>query len=256
MRQKLAIASPWAKIGRKLLQKIEKPQFVGVLTSHEGRQMRVVQTSVVDAEGWVVFLHWLVDEWDGVITDVRYKGFGPIVLLGALESAAEWLMRKNYDEAGRVKEKDIAVSLQDKGSKEDVTGQMKSSIELIIRGIQEASSMCKGIPLPEKYVPTPIQMPISGTPYPGWDSLTLDQQIAVIESVIAEDIRPYIELDAGGIEIVSLTEGRELVIAYKGACTTCYSSVGSTLQAIQQILMDKIHPELKVIPDKSFLQIP
>jgi NifU-like protein len=92
-------------------------------------------------------------------------------------------------------------------------------------------------------------------PYPNWEELSNKQQITVIEEVIATDIRPYIELDAGGIEIVDL-KGKDLFIAYKGNCTTCYSSIGSTLQAIQQILSAKIHPQIRVIPDSSFLQPP
>ena len=132
---------------------------------------------------------------------------------------------------------------------------MQVTISLIVSTVAVAAT-CEGIALSEEYVPTPLQQNFGegeSRPYPGWDELTEKQQVAVIEEVIASDIRPYIELDAGGIEIVSLTGGRKLVIAYKGACTTCYSSIGSTLQAIQQIISAKVHPEIEVIPDSSFL---
>lgn len=257
MERNIVLASPWGLLSRKLIHKIERPQFVGKFSEDKeaGRQIRVFHAAATSREGWIATLYWLVDEWDGVIVDVRYQAFGPAALLGALEGAAEWLMRKNYDQASKVKEKDIGACLEDKKDKEALPVQYRSVLEIIVKTIQECASQCLGIPLSEKYVPTPIQVPVSGTPYPGWEGLSTAEQIAVVESVIAEDIRPYIEMDAGGIEIVSLTEGKNLVIAYKGACTTCYSSVGSTLQAIQQILMDKVHPDIRVIPDSSFLNL-
>ncbi len=75
------------------------------------------------------------------------------------------------------------------------------------------------------------------------------QKLAVIEQVMDEHIRPYIALDAGGIDIVGLSEHRELTVTYKGSCTSCYSSVGATLSAIQGILRAKVHPEIVVTPD-------
>lgn len=257
MQKNIVFSSPWSRLSRKLMHKIESPQFVGTFSvdKETDRQIRVVQGKAVSKEGWIASIYLLVDEWDGVIVDVRYQAFGPAPFLGIFEAAAEWLMRKNYDEARKIKEKDIEGALQDKKDKQPIPIEYRSALEVIITAVGIASEECQGIPLPEKYVPTPIQVPVAGTPYPGWSGLSLAEQLAVIESVIAEDIRPYIELDAGGIEVVSLTEGRDLVIAYKGACTTCYSSVGSTLQAIQQILADKVHPEIRVIPDSSFLNL-
>ena len=68
-----------------------------------------------------------------------------------------------------------------------------------------------------------------------------------------EEVQPYIELDAGGIEVPELKNGQEVVIAYQGACTTCPSSTGATLNAIQEILRARVHPSLTVKPDLSLL---
>jgi NifU-like protein len=102
--------------------------------------------------------------------------------------------------------------------------------------------------------PVDAQQLREGETFPNWTNLNIEQQIAVIEEVIANEIRPYIELDAGGIKIINLIGGLELVIAYEGSCTTCYSATGSTLNAIQQILRARVHPEMVVTPDISFLQ--
>lgn len=65
-------------------------------------------------------------------------------------------------------------------------------------------------------------------------------------------MRPYIALDAGGIEVINLIEDKQVIIAYQGSCTSCYSSIGTTLSYIQQTLRAKVHPDLVVIPDMDF----
>lgn len=82
--------------------------------------------------------------------------------------------------------------------------------------------------------------------------LSLKEKIAVIEHVLDEDVRPYIALDAGGVEVLNLLNDHEVIITYQGTCTSCYSSVGTTLSYIQETLRRKVHPDLSVIPDVDF----
>ncbi len=250
------MTSPWVRFSRKLAEKIEKPRFIGSFSSEEAlsKNMRLVIGEAKESKtGFQVNFYWLIDEWDGVIADVKFQAFGSAALLGAAEAASELLIRKNYDQAQKMQADFIDRHLRDKKDKEAFPEEEYRSLNLVVDAIESAAKQCLDITLPEEYVPTPIQPSVEGKPYPGWDTLSLKQQLAVLEEVIAVDVRPYIELDAGGIEIVSLTDGRELLIAYKGACTTCHSSTGSTLQAIQQILAAKVHPDIRVIPDSSFL---
>ncbi len=247
--------SSWMQFSRKLADKIERPKFVGSFSLEEAsqRNMRLAVGFSQNVEGFKVKLFWLVDEWDGIIADAKFSAIGPPSLLGAAEACCEVLMRKNYDQAQKIGAELIDKHLRDKKEKEAFPKEEYRCLNLVLDAIEDAAKECMDIPLSEEYVPTPMQPSLEGGLYPGWEALSLKQQITVIEDVIAMDIRPYIELDAGGIEILSLTERKELVIAYKGACTTCPSSIGSTLQAIQQILSAKIHPDIKVIPDSSFL---
>lgn len=255
----ISLFSPWIGFSRKLIEKIERPRFSGSFSLEEAKMkgMRLA-TGVFERkkEGIYVKIHLLVDESDGVIADAKFLCMGPPSLLGAAEAASEFCMRKNYDQARRVSAELLDKQLRDKKDKEAFSKEAYGYLNFVLEAVEEAALQCVDIPLSESYVPTPVKQSEwtgEARPYPGWDDLTEKQQMAVVEEVIASDIRPYIELDAGGIEIVSLSRGRDLVIAYKGACTTCYSSVGSTLQAIQQILSAKVHPELVVIPDSSFL---
>jgi NifU-like protein len=252
-----SLFSPWTKFSRKLADKMETLRFAGLFSEEEAK-MRGMRLAVGGSfhEGersWIRF-YFLVDEWDGVIADVKFQAFGPISLLGAADVCAEIVIRKNYDQAQKIGADLIDRHVRDKKDREAFSPSDYPYLNLVIDALTEAAKLCADIPLPESYTPTPMQPSLEGGPYPGWQTLSLEQQIAVIEDVISADIRPYIELDAGGIEIVSLTEGKDLVIAYKGACTTCHSATGSTLNAIQQILSAKVHPDIRVIPDSSFLQ--
>ena len=247
-------ASPWALFPRKFAEKIEKPRFAGLFSKEEAaaKGMRLVTGLAGGFKGLFVQFFLLVDEWDGVIADAKFKAFGPPALLGIAEILCELVMRKNYDQAKGIGAELIDKQLQDKKDARTLPITEYGFVNLSLDALEKALDLCADIPLPEAYVPTPVQPNLDGGLYEGWDQLSLKQQLAVLEDLIANEIRPYIELDAGGIEIVSLTEGRELMIAYKGACTTCPSSIGSTLNAIQQILSARIHPDIKVIPDKSF----
>ena len=124
-------------------------------------------------------------------------------------------------------------------------------LNLVIDAIEMAAEQCLDIPFA---VPTPLDAHREGGEgYPGFALLNREQKIQVIEEIIATEIRPYIELDAGGVQIVDLVNDRELIIAYQGACTSCYSATGSTLNAIQEILRAKVDPHLIITPDASFL---
>ena len=67
---------------------------------------------------------------------------------------------------------------------------------------------------------------------PGWDTLQ-PQKLAILEEVVDKEIPTYIELDAGGVKIRELKENGEVHIGLIGLRTTCHSSTGSTLTAIQ-----------------------
>jgi NifU-like protein len=250
---------PWMRYSRKLSRKIEVPLHKGFFSREEAKQrgMRLVIGEAGELKkGNFLRLYWLIDEVDGIIADAKFQVYGQTALIGAAEAICELVIRKNYDQARRMNADFIDQHLRDKKDKEAFPEETYAHLNLALQAIDEASDCCMDIPLADSYVPPPVaRIDANGehSAYPNWDSLSMKQQISVIEEIIASDIRPYIELDAGGIEILSFLNGRELLIAYKGACTSCYSATGATLEAIQQILRSKVHPDIQVIPDLSFL---
>ena len=249
---------PWNHYSKNLTQKIDHPSYGGFFHPEDtlGRGVRlVVGREGSMAEANAVALYWLVDETDGVLVDVRYQVFGPSSLIGALEAASQLLMRKNYDQARRITADLLDREVRDRSDVEAFPRSVWGHLNLVLGAIENAADQCSDIPFDEIYTASPLhpEMAEAGL-YPGWEALPKSARITVVEEIIQKEIRPYIELDAGGIQIIELSDQHELTIAYEGSCTSCHSATGSTLNAIQQILQTRVHPAIKVIPDLSLLQ--
>lgn len=245
----------WARYSKKMASKIEHPRNVGLFTEEEAseRQMRcVVGREGLSCDGNAVALYWLVDPTDGVIVDAKFQVFGQSALLAAAEAACDLLIGKNYDQARRISAELIDKQLRDKGDVPAFPVETLAHLNLVIDAIEDAGEKCLDIPLSNNYV-TPIPHENKAGGYPGWLELSHEKKLAVIEAVLDEEVRPYVELDAGGIKVQELIEDRELIIAYQGACTSCFSAIGTTLATIQQIVQTKVHPDIVVVPNMDEL---
>lgn len=246
---------PWAKYSKKLTTKIENPRNFGKFEEEESTQrgMRLAIGKEGRLEdGNLVHLYWLVDKDDGIIVDVKFLVFGQSALIGAAEAACELLIGKNYDQAKRVSSDLLDTHLRDRSEECAFPKETYPHLNLVLGAIEHAAEQCLDIPFAETYVASPVPSHIGEVlegGYPGWLDLPLKKKIAVIEEVLNLDVRPYIALDAGGVEVLNLLNDKEVIIAYQGSCTSCYSAVGTTLSYIQQVLRAKVHPQLIVVPD-------
>ncbi len=253
--ESLTAPFPWARYSKKLKMKIEQPRNGGCFTleESEARGMRLAcgrEGRLQD--GNCVELQWLVDKDDGIIVDAKFQAFGQSALIGAAEAACEILIGKNYDQAKRISADLIDRSLRDKPEQAAFPKETYPHLNLVLGAIENAAEQCLDIPFADSYVAPPVPMGVGEVlegGYPGFFELTLKKKLAVISQVLDQDVRPYIALDGGGIELLNLIEDKEVVIAYQGNCTSCYSSIGTTLSYIQQVLRAKVHPTLTVVPD-------
>lgn len=251
--QQLTQLFPWYRYSKKMSAKIEHPHSMGIFEKEESeaRCMFLAQASEGSvAAGNLVSLYWLVDKDDGVIVDARYQVFGQSALIAAAESACELLIGKNYDQASRISADLIDRQVRDRSDEPAFPRETFPHLNLVLGAIELAAAQCTGIPIAASYVAPPVPKEMGAAEgYPGWLDLPLKKKIAVIEEVLDRDVRPYIALDAGGVHVLNLLEEREVIISYSGSCTSCYSSIGTTLSYIQQTLRNKIHPTLVVTPD-------
>lgn len=251
----LTTSFPWSRYSKKLISKIDNPRCVGFFSPEESeaRAMRLVESTEGSREdGNMVRLYWLVDKDDGIIVDAKFQVFGQSALIGAAEAACDLLVGKNYDQAKRITAELIDKQLRDRSDEPAFPNETYPHLNLVLNAIDSAAAQCTDIPFADTYVAPPVPQDIGEVReggYPGWAELSLKKKLAVIEQVLDQDIRPYIALDAGGVSVLNLLNDREVIIAYQGTCTSCYSSVGTTLSYIQQVLKAKVHPSLVVIPE-------
>lgn len=246
---------------KKILARLESPRNCGFFTREqaETRQMRLVEGSLGSFEGGVlVKLGFLVDPTDGIVVDAKFQAFGPASLLAASDVACDLTVGKSYRQAGKLTADQIDHALRDREKEEAFDPLSYSFINLVLESLDMALASCHDIPLEggEPYeLPTPLpDQNLPGTPIANFEALSQDQKIQAIEEVLNREVRPYVAMDEGGVEIYNLI-GNELIISYKGACTSCFSSVGATLSSIQEILRSHVHPALIVVPHMEGLNL-
>jgi len=87
--------------------------------------------------------------------------------------------------------------------------------------------------------------PTSGAAALPWVDVGLFEKVRRIESVLDEHVRPALASDGGGMDLVDLN-GDQLFVQYHGACGSCSSSVGGTLQFVQDSLNNHLGTQLTV----------
>lgn len=247
----------WNHYSNLLIDRILKPRNLGSFKENTGtmQEMRVVtgQAGVIE-EGSVVLFSIVVDTTDGIIADAKFQAYGETALIGAADAACEVILRKNYDQAKRLTAELIDKKLRDFKEIPAFPEESASHLNLVLEAIEIATEKCQDIPLaaPATTPPVPSEQ-TQDNGHPEWHLLSSDEKLSLINETIREEIQPYIELDAGGIEVTAFNDEREIIIAYQGACTTCPSATGATLDAIQNILRSRLSSSLQVKPDLSLL---
>lgn len=240
---------------KKLLSRITSPYSVGAFSPEEA-SARAMRLSIGEAglreKGAWVQIYLLVDEEDGIVADAKFQAFGPPALIGAADALCSLVLRKSYVKAMRLSADLVDLEMRDHKTIEAFPQKAHRFLNLVLDSVEEAAKMCMDIPIEDLFVPPPVD-DSERTVYEGWEALSDAHRKVVIDKVIDEKIRPYVELDAGGVEVVKVEDNR-VTIGYKGNCTSCHSATGATLDAIGNILRQKIFPDLMVIPDISTLR--
>jgi len=71
------------------------------------------------------------------------------------------------------------------------------------------------------------------------------QRLYMINGLLDEQIRPYLQGDGGDLHVLGL-DGNRLTVHYQGACGSCPSSMSGTLVSIEQLLKT-IEPDIEVV---------
>jgi len=81
--------------------------------------------------------------------------------------------------------------------------------------------------------------------------MTIVQKIKAVDKTVDENIRQMLIMDGGDMEILDIKDNGEnidIYIRYLGACNGCASASTGTLFAIENILKEKLDPNIRVLP--------
>lgn len=253
MIQDLTQPFTWEKYNKRIRQKIASVKACGTFQSEEleNRPLRLVTGDSGSLErGARVRIHLLVDTEDGILVDARYEVFGPSALVAALEACVEIIVGKNYDQAHRLSTDVIDKHLREGRESQSLPPEAHPYLGLLIDALDKATSQCTDIALSTTYIASPLTDALKeGQILENWPSLPTEEKFAIVRQVVETEVKPYVEMDAGGVDVIRIQNENEVVIVYSGSCNGCFSSTGATLSGIQSILQAKIHPSITVIPE-------
>ena len=75
--------------------------------------------------------------------------------------------------------------------------------------------------------------------------LTNIQKIRLIEETIEREIRPSLKHDGGDIEIIDII-GNRVIVALRGACSTCKASNITLKDFVEHRLREQVSPDISV----------
>ena len=84
-----------------------------------------------------------------------------------------------------------------------------------------------------------------------FETMTLVQKIKAIDAVVDENVRQFLVMDGGNMEIIDVkdnVDNIDVYIRYLGACSSCSSSTTGTLFAIEAALKEKLSNKIRVLP--------
>lgn len=242
----------WSEYSQKLRHHIQNPRSAGYFTKEDAQacSLRLVVDESGDFEsGNTLRFFWMVDPSDGIIVDAKYQVYGESILIGLAEALCVLIVGKNYDQAARLELKVVDPFLRDHNDTPAFPEDSINHFYLALEVIKKCASACLDIPVATSYQAPPLSYEgIEGEGIEGFKELKLSHKIELINQVLDQEVRPYIEMDAGGVEVIGL-EGNQMTIQYQGNCTSCFSATGATLSFIQKVVNAKIDPDLEVIPN-------
>ena len=84
-----------------------------------------------------------------------------------------------------------------------------------------------------------------------FSTMTLVQKIKAIDNIIDENVRQFLIMDGGNMEVIDIKDSDDYIdvyIRYIGACNGCASSTTGTLYAIESTLKEKLSNKIRVLP--------
>jgi NifU-like protein len=225
-------------LSAKALARLRDLRYVGELTAEQAalRGLTLVETTHgAEHAADHIRLMLLIDA-EGVVRDARYRTLATGIQLAAYDQLVELAIGRTLDEAATITPAQVDARLRDDPAVPVLAlGDEKDRPYYVMVKAHERRA---GVAAPAA--------PAAGTSAAlPWTEVGLFEKVRRIEGVLDQHVRPALASDGGGIDLVDL-KGDELYVQYHGACGSCSSSIGGTLQFITDSLNNYLGTALAV----------
>lgn len=223
--------------GPRVQTRVAHPLFAGLLTEAEAtaRGCRLVNVSHgVEGTPQSVTLTLLVDA-AGTVRDARWQSTAEDAMRAAYDVMTELTIGRTADQFTAISPRVVDAKLREPGAGAvlDLSRDPDQPFYVLLK----AAERCRPSVAPVATGTTAQSLP--------WIEVGLFEKVRRIESALDQHVRPALANDGGGIDLVDLN-GDELSVQYQGACGSCSSSIGGTLQFIQDSLNNHLGTALTI----------
>lgn len=222
--------------------RLQAPRFVGELAPEQataaGMTLLESDHGAASASDHIN-MQALVDA-EGVIRDIRYSTLATGLSLLTFDVLAEYVIASSVHMAATVTPRQLSVYMQEQGYEIEAdtagSGDPDRPFYVLVKLAGRWKSMHGGSDDTTAPDATPVNAdgPKTADQLP-WEEVGLFERVRRIESVLDEHIRDALAADGGGMELVDL-QGNTLAVQYQGACGSCSSAIGGTMQFIEDTL--------------------
>ena len=176
---------------------------------------------------------FLMVDAQGVARDARFLSPAQGDLLAAYDAMCELAMGKPMADVARITPREADTLLR--------AGADTPALPLTLDADQPFYVLRKAA---ERWQPESAQPAAKPAEKPFADC-GLFERVKRIEQVLDAHVRPALASDGGGLDLVDLKDD-DLFVQYHGACGSCSSSIGGTLNFIQDSLNNHLQTHLAV----------
>lgn len=137
----------WEQYSQKVADRMNEPRNLGTLSEEDAKAKGgklIVADYGAESCGDAVRLYWIVDE-SGVIVDSKFRSFGCGTAIASSDMMCELCLGKSVDDAVKITNIDVEMSLRDDPETPAVPGQKMHCSVMAYDVIKKAASIYKGV---------------------------------------------------------------------------------------------------------------
>jgi NifU-like protein len=220
--------------------RVARPLYAGELTEGDARaqgcQLIATAHGAESAPDHINL--WLMVDPQGQVQGVRYRTAATGELLAAYDAMAELALGRKLNEIATITPRQVEEHLRQGASEPALHLGEDADVPFYV--LTKAAE--RGTPKPATTNGPVVGGDAAALP---WVDIGLFEKVRRIEAVLDQHVRPALASDGGGIDLVDL-KADDLHVQYHGACGSCSSSIGGTLQFIQDSLNNHLGTTLQV----------